>query len=217
MRYFRWRRHIVPPHSEVEWIQVKGSGGGTQPVGQTLPTRKTLQRAHGTGPVVSRVHPLTLGQGTSTIANRNFKGVLLDLMNKVAPVSRATKSSNPRDLAALRHRFHAGRLIRFHDRAEVRAVRPVVDSSPKGFKRIPEGVRRSLISKLALGEHDPDGLLQGKEKYKQDVLNHVAKATLMNSTYLAKDSERFLKKVRSLLPASANARQAQKSKPDAQR
>ena len=69
---------------------------------------------------------------------------------------------------------------------------------------------------MVRGKYDDDGILQGNEKYKQAALNNIARATAMNSTYLAGDGERLLKKVRSLLPAASSAQAQQQKKKSAQ-
>ncbi|OQN97720.1 hypothetical protein B0A48_16040 [Cryoendolithus antarcticus] len=79
----------------------------------------------------------------------------------------------------------------------------------------------TLVEKFVKGRYDPRGLLlggEGKAKgYGREVLNSVARGLLRNGTYLGKDAERVVSKVRSLLPAlpaagsGGGARRAQAS------
>jgi hypothetical protein len=56
-----------------------------------------------------------------------------------------------------------------------------------------------------LGKYDEQGLLSGKQVHRQPQLNTVAQELLKNSTYLAKDSEKLIGKLRGLLPSAAAA------------
>ncbi|KAF2218048.1 hypothetical protein CERZMDRAFT_80668 [Cercospora zeae-maydis SCOH1-5] len=68
--------------------------------------------------------------------------------------------------------------------------------------------RTTLAAKLIAGKYDDQGVLAGEQVYKQAIVNELAKKTMINSTYLKQDGERFLKKVQSLLPAAQPARAA---------
>ncbi|KAK6431361.1 hypothetical protein LTR95_012475 [Oleoguttula sp. CCFEE 5521] len=79
----------------------------------------------------------------------------------------------------------------------------------------------TLMEKFVKGSYDPRGLLGGEGKgkggYGREVLDSVARGLLRNGTYLGKDAERVVAKVRSLLPAlpaagSGGARRAQAAK-----
>ncbi|EMC95077.1 hypothetical protein BAUCODRAFT_149103 [Baudoinia panamericana UAMH 10762] len=73
------------------------------------------------------------------------------------------------------------------------------------FAPLPVNVRSALVDKMVKGRYDEDGLLRGKSKHKQAILNDIAKIGLKNATYSGGDLERVLKKVRSLLPVTASS------------
>ena len=85
------------------------------------------------------------------------------------------------------------------------------------FAPLPETVRKSITSRIVMGQYDADGLLQGKEKYKQPLLNQIARGVLMNGTYIRSDGDRFVRKVQSLLPAIQAQRSQQKGRPQQQK
>ncbi|KAK0902458.1 hypothetical protein LTR91_014629 [Friedmanniomyces endolithicus] len=72
------------------------------------------------------------------------------------------------------------------------------------FQPLPEQVRKSLVNKMVKGVYDDRHVLPGDMYKQQPVLNTIAQATIMNSTYLHGDGERLLQKVRSLLPSPAS-------------
>lgn len=72
------------------------------------------------------------------------------------------------------------------------------------FQPLPEQVRKSLVDKMVKGVYDDRYVLRGDMYKQQPVLNTIAQATMMNSTYLHGDGERLLQKVRSLLPSPAS-------------
>lgn len=78
------------------------------------------------------------------------------------------------------------------------------------FKPLPETTQQSIINRMVLGKYDEQGLLSGKQVHRQPLLNSVARELLRNSTYLAKDSEKLLSKLRGLLPAAAAPAAAKK-------
>lgn len=84
------------------------------------------------------------------------------------------------------------------------AVRAQISVYPS-FVPLQQRERTKMIDRLVLGKYDPQGLLSGKQPHKQAVLNEVARQTLRNGTYLNRDGERFLAKVRSLMPAATPA------------
>lgn len=90
-------------------------------------------------------------------------------------------------------------------------------SQPSGRSTftLEEADRKILAAKLIAGKYDEQGILAGKQVYKQAILNELAKKTMINDTYLKQDGERLLKKVQSLLPAAQTARiaSAQKARP----
>ena len=78
-------------------------------------------------------------------------------------------------------------------------------------KRGKERTSNKVIDKIVAGKFDVDDYLSG-QKFQQSTLNEVARTTTVNGTYSAKDTERILQKVRSLLPAAQAARAKQPSK-----
>lgn len=173
----------------------------------------------------------------STIAASNFSGVIED---RVATLTEQGQQPDSRDAQHLASKLMQGQLIRFESKAEKVAVQEAAKklaekrarqyARRKGlssdevqpqpinyeFAPIPEAVQKKLIDSMVAGKYDADGLLQqGKEKHKQPVLNEIAKMTMKNGTYLGAESDRFLWKVRSLLPAATATRHggaAQKQK-----
>jgi hypothetical protein len=83
------------------------------------------------------------------------------------------------------------------------------------FKPLPETVQQGIINRMVLGKYDEQGLLSGKQVHRQPQLNTVAQELLKNSTYLAKDSEKLISKLRGLLPSAAAAAAAAKKAPAA--
>jgi hypothetical protein len=84
------------------------------------------------------------------------------------------------------------------------------------FRPLPESVQQGIIDRMVLGKYDEQGLLSGKQVHRQPQLNTVAQELLKNSTYLAKDSEKLIGKLRGLLPSAAAAAAAAKKAPAAQ-
>ena len=77
----------------------------------------------------------------------------------------------------------------------------------------PQGKHRKRVSNAAVvqmvaGRYNSPGYLTGN-KFKQPALNEVAKTTAMNGTYTPQDTQRFVEKVRSLLPAIPTGRTQQ--------
>lgn len=81
------------------------------------------------------------------------------------------------------------------------AVRAELAAYP-AFVPLQERERQKMLDRFVLGKYDPQGLMRGERPHKQAVLNEVAKGVLRNGTYLGRDGERFLQKVRSLIPAA---------------
>lgn len=165
----------------------------------------------------------TIGTNTSTIAANNFLGVLADRIYIVA--SPGHTSDGPRDIDQLARKLLAKQITRLHSQDEKAAVLARVkelkgyeknmtsqqkanqnpEKAAKGhayFQPLAEGVRSSLVDKMVKGVYDGEQVLAG-QKYKQPVLNTVARATMMNGTYLSSDGDRLLQKVRSLLPVAS--------------
>ena len=73
------------------------------------------------------------------------------------------------------------------------------------FRPLPESVQQGIVNRMVLGKYDEQGLLSGKQVHRQPQLNTVAAELLKNSTYLAKDAEKMMSKLRGLLPTAAAA------------
>ena len=169
--------------------------------------------------LLSKEELLHRGYETSTPAARDPQSTLVDHFRLVAhPGEQITQERDPNLLAT---KVMAGQLVHFRSQGEKAAtgelVRKIAETrameSPKSpvearpeaknfnFSPVPESVRKSLIDRLAKGVYDPEGLLQGKQKYKnQPFLNQLAQQAMKNSTYMPADGDRFLRKVQSLLP-----------------
>ena len=154
---------------------------------------------------VSREEYLYSGEGTATIAAKNFEGVIEDRVKAVVEPGRA----GPRDPVHLQEKASQRQLARYDSVEQKNALL----SKDEGASSLPETVRDFLLTSLVRGKYDPDGLLSGQEKYKQPVLNDIARMTMKNGTYLAEDGDRFLRKVRSLFPAAQPSKAQQKLPP----
>jgi len=89
-------------------------------------------------------------------------------------------------------------------KSDILAVRKQVRKLA-AFRPLPETVQQGIINRMVLGKYDEQGLLSGKQVHRQPQLNTVAQELLKNSTYLAKDSEKLISKLRGLLPSAAAA------------
>lgn len=142
---------------------------------------------------------LRSGQGTATIANSDFRGVLLDRLRYVA---------GPGDSGTAVNVDQAGRRSRVTRRHVRQMLTFTASTKPDRQHRpaINDLLAQDLLEKVVHGRHEGDDVLGGKQKYKQSTLNDVARAMTLNPTYAAKDTARFVTKVRSLLPAATTLR-----------
>ena len=167
---------------------------------------------------------LYAGHETATMASPGAQGMITDHLRLVAQPGQLGTARNTKHLA---RKMMSGQLVQFISEEEraateddasdiARAQADRVASQRKSggkearnyhFAPVSEGVRKSILDRLAAGVYDKDGLLQGKEKFKQPLLNQVARGTMMNSTYLKADGDRFVRKVQSLLPAMQRPQQ----------
>ncbi|KAK4565348.1 hypothetical protein LTR86_003965 [Recurvomyces mirabilis] len=167
------------------------------------------------------------GNQSSTIAANNFEGTINDHVRLAAEPG---EFASRRDINTIAQRQLAGQIVRLdsleekkavHDKVkeikrfdrEVTAQASEVEKQAQVGKRggkkpntelspLPDTIKTMLINKLVKGVYDQEGVLGGAQKHKQPVLDRLAKMGILNGTYLASDSERFLKKVESLLPAA---------------
>ncbi|GAB7356706.1 hypothetical protein MBLNU459_g7412t1 [Dothideomycetes sp. NU459] len=168
---------------------------------------------------VTREEYLHLGQGGATIAGNNFEGVVEDRLKLLAESTQDGFRWAP-DIAA---RMMKGQFVSFESEAEKADVVAAAEryaqnradaySEQKGgeavekrefdFAPVVQKSQAAVVDKLVRGKY---GDLNAAG-YKQDVLNHIARNTLRNPTYLEDDGNKLLKKIRSLLPAeTATAR-----------
>ncbi|KAK3623468.1 hypothetical protein LTR56_021558 [Elasticomyces elasticus] len=228
----------MPPveASPAEEQQAAQAGRGPAPIQSTARRGPRVQPA-GTPfqPREMSMEDLTTsGNSASTIAAKNFAGVVADRIHIAAEPGELT--DGPRDLDQLAHKLLSRQITHFRSAEEKEAVVAKVkeimhfeqDLTPQQlanrdpeklaqleaegkrpvfFRPLPEAVRTSLVDKMVKGIYDSTKVLGG-EKHKQPVLNTVVRMTTMNSTYLTSDSERFLKKVKSLLPIAIPPRSA---------
>lgn len=184
---------------------------------------------------LSKEDLLFSGHEASTLAGGNTRGVLADHLRMVAhPGEQADSDRDPQRLAT---KMMAEQLVHFRSASEKAATeefaRKIAERRAKNFAKqqklssdeaqpeprdfhfapVPEGERKSIIDMLGRGTYDVEGLLDGKQKYRQPLLNELAKGTMMNGTYMKSDGDRFLRKVQSLLPAMQNAQQQRQGKP----
>lgn len=187
---------------------------------------------------LSKEDLLHRGYETSTPAGKDMQGTLWDHLRLVAhPGEQPAVDRDPKRLA---FKMLNGQLVHFRSAAEKASTeefaRTIAEKRAQGvakqgkqasgeaqpgakgyqFTPVSEKIRSSIVDQLARGVYDPDGLLQGAQKYKsQPLLNQLAQQSLKNSTYTTKDGDRFLRKVQSLLPradAQAAKRRPQQAK-----
>ena len=169
---------------------------------------------------LAKVDLLHRGYQTSTPAGGDMQSTLFDHMQMIAhPGETPSSDRDPQQLAL---KVLKGQLVHLHsarERAVVeRTVRgithgPKRSKDPKTYEFAPvaEGARKSIVDKLARGVYDPEGLLQGTQKYKsQPLLNQLAQQALKNGTYVSSDGDRFLRKVQSLLPRDVQTQKGAK-------
>lgn len=183
---------------------------------------------------------LHAGHRTSTPAGGHLQSTILDHLRMVAhPGEQPQSTRDPGQLAA---KMMAGQLVHFHSATEKLAVEELArgvaerrakksaeqqkldpDAVQPGAKNhhfapASESVRKGIVDRLARGVYDPENLLKdGTQKYKnQPLLNQLAQQALKNGTYTTKDSERFLRKLQSLLPRTVQGQGSKAGKPQQQ-
>ena len=164
---------------------------------------------------------LRLGQGGATIAGGNSEGVIEDRLKQL---SEATQDGfrNVPDIAA---KMMKGGSVNFKDEAEKEAVVAAAeayaenrrqafatrfgdDATKREFQFGPLAIQQqdSIVNKMVRGKYQD----VNATSHKHDILNHIARATLRNGTYLDGDGSRFLQKVQSLLPAQTSGKPQQR-------
>jgi hypothetical protein len=136
----------------------------------------------------ARAHFLNNGRGVGVPLNGKFDNVIRDRFKLVAdPVAETV--SKPTENPA-RNRIHM---------VSERGAR-------KGALRISQNARKKICEALVAGKYDPEGILDGKMKYKKPEMNDIAKTMMNNGTYARRDRQRLLSKIQSLLPAAVVAK-----------
>ena len=176
-----------------------------------------------------------VGNNSATIASNNFPGVIADRLHIVAePGSNRDPS---RDIQSLAHKIISKQTIRFNSQEEkdavLQAVRQIIAprSGPTDQQKAALGdtvekrinhfywrplrasIRTEMQEKMVKGSYDTSGIFHGQTPHNQPALNQIVRMTARNGSYAMKDSERFLQKVKALLPAAAAAKAPAKSPP----
>lgn len=168
---------------------------------------------------VTRDEYLRLGQGGATIAAGNYEGVIEDRIKTLTELTQDGFRYPPH----LAKRLQSGEFVSFEDEEERDAVlrafrthdvmspypklqkteKSAAEMKPRNkFAPLSEASQKVMLDKLVRGKYGD----MKATPYKHDILNHVARSTLQNGTYLSEDGNKFLKKVQSLLPAQVVAR-----------
>lgn len=97
--------------------------------------------------------------------------------------------------------------------SQILKIRKQLSKMPK-FYPLPQTAQQDIINRMVLGKYDEQGLLSGKQVHKQQpLLDSIAKELLRNPTYVAKDSDKLLSKLKGLIPSAAALAAASKKKP----
>jgi hypothetical protein len=198
------------------------------------------------------------GNGTSTLLNSNFPGIIADRAAVLAPRSSPSTPTPseiayrlyqyPRQLVAFRTQADKDAFADPKLRSELQTKRQDMamelsrkekksgnrkDPVNRGlrddiaavakearplnrFHQLRDSTRGGIINRMVRGKYDEQGLLSGEEVHtQQPLLNTVARELLRNSTYLNKDSEQLMSKLKGLLPTAAALAAASKQKPAA--
>lgn len=239
------------------------AGTSEAPATTTTPptSSSSVAPAKETSPSKSAKTPeqyLHSGNGTSTLLNSNFPGMIADRASVLSPRSSPSTPTTseiahrlrqyPKQLTAFRSQAEKDAFTKpqrkqelqsklkqleaelakekkDNGKAETTVSRDLINNIFETRKQIrelstfhplPQSAQQDIINKMVLGKYDEQGLLSGKEVHKQQpLLNTVARELLRNSTYLAKDSEQLMSKLKGLLPTAAALSAASKKKPAA--
>jgi len=180
--------------------------------------RQQVTEVSYTPDTLSKEGYLKLGQNGATLAAKNYEGVIED---RLKFLSERTQD-NFRYAPHIAQRMMKGQFVSFQNEEERDTV---VAAAEKHAQHLANKIARrkpgELIEKREFHfsplsqesqEQMVDMLIRGKYPdpnvgtYKQDILNHVARSTIKNGTYLAGDGSKFLQKVRSLLPVQTQPR-----------
>jgi len=151
---------------------------------------------------VTKSHFRNLGQGGATIAANNGAGMIRDRLKLLGATEQSDISVNRH----IRQRLRAGHLVSLKNVQERSEINK--DQNKTQWARLPEQFGTTLVDRMVRGQYAD----MTAKPHQQHVLNHVGMSTIRNGTYLAKDGERFLKKVQSLLPKESADRPAQRAR-----
>ena len=154
------------------------------------------------------------GNGTSTLLNSNFQGMIADRAAVLSP--RSSPSTPTTAEVAFRLRRNKKQLTAFCTQADKDAfTKARAESKLPTFRPLPISVRQVIINRMVRGRYDKHGLLRGFELHKrQPLLNPIHGELLKNPTYLAKDAQQFMAKLKGLLPTVAIEAAASEQKPE---
>lgn len=154
------------------------------------------------------------GNGTSTLLNSNFQGMIADRAVVLSP--RSSPSTPTTAEVAFRLRRNKKQLTAFRTQADKDAfTKSQAESKLPKFNPLPKSTQQVIINRMVLGRYDKHGLLRGFELHKrQPLLNPVHGELLKNPTYLAKDAQQFMGKLKGLLPTVAVEAAASETKPE---
>lgn len=151
---------------------------------------------------VSKDAFLHLGQSGATIAAGNYEGVVIDRLKFLAERTQDSFRYPPH----LARQMLEGKFVAFQDekeKAKVLAAAKFAKRHPeKAFKPLEQKTQDALLDRLVRGRYGD----VNAAPHKNDVLNHIERSTLLNTSYLQSDGQKFLRKVSSLLPSQAAAR-----------
>ncbi|GAB7328851.1 hypothetical protein MBLNU13_g00729t1 [Cladosporium sp. NU13] len=181
------------------------AGTAEAPAATTTPTTKSPSVAPAKEVVPSKSEQtiaqyLHSANGTSTLLNSNFLGMIADRAAVLSP--RASPSTPTKAEFAFRLRRNKKQLTAFDTQADKDAFTKAESKLPK-FRPLPKSAQQVIINRMVLGKYDKHRLLRGYDLHKQQpLLNPVHRELLKNPTYLAKDAKQFMGKLKGLLPTT---------------
>lgn len=129
---------------------------------------------------------LRSGEGTATIAGKNFAGVLEDRVHFVVDPGR--RGGVNVSEAYTQQKREQGQLVR--------RLRVEGEKVSKKRNLLSESAREAVVGKLVRGRFDSKGALNGKS---EGPLEEIKKKLLLNGTYLGSDARKLVDKVQGFL------------------
>ncbi|GAB7341542.1 hypothetical protein MBLNU457_7756t1 [Dothideomycetes sp. NU457] len=151
---------------------------------------------------VSKEAFLQLGQGGATIAANNGLGMIEDRLKLLGE----PEQDGIRVARHMRKRLRAGHLVSLANVQERNEINK--DQNKTKWAALPKQFGTTLVDRMVRGQYAD---IHAKPHAQQE-LNHVGMNMIRNGTYLAKDGERFLKKVQSLLPTETESTPAPRAR-----